>query len=304
MVLGALAYLTGPALLVFLTLGALVTVSGTGAVPPGVSAILIGATVGCLLLPRLLALVEVARDVDRRREHGGLWRLLLSICIELLVSVWTAPLLLLHHTHIVLSIMFGRAVKWTAQVRGARSRRLALVRFELPNTVFGFALLLCLQAWMPTLTLWLAPLWLPCALAIPWAIAISSPWPNRIARRLGLLVTASDTEPHPLIGRARELRAMTISHAAARFRDLVLDPVLLATHLRRLPASQSSHPEINQVYTRALRLGPAALSAAERALLESHAPTLRRLHREAWRRWPIESWDLARAHPQTPDAID
>ena len=49
-----------------------------------------------------------------------------------------------------------------------------------------------------------------------------------------------------------------------------------------------------------MRMGPAALSKEERALLSSDAESMRYLHREGWRCWPVESWQLGRDRPQLP----
>jgi membrane glycosyltransferase len=278
---------------------------GSSSLTPALRLILIGSSVGCLLMPRLLAWIDTTRDPVRRREHGGALRLLVSMLVETALSAWMAPLFLIHHAHTVIAIWSGRAVTWGAQNRDARTVTGALMRMELPTTFLGVGLALALRTWRPELLWWLAPLWLPALCSVPLALLMSSPILGRLARRLGLFLTGSEVEPHPLLVRARELRSMTVSHTAARFRDLVLDPVLLATHIQRLPktqaiAVQQAESQLADAYARALRLGPAALSAAECALLASDAETLRRLHREAWRRWPVESWDLARLRPQTP----
>jgi membrane glycosyltransferase len=230
--------------------------------------------------------------------------LLVSIVVETLLSAWMAPLLLVHHAQSVLSIGLGRAFGWSAQHRGASASTSALIRLELPTTLLGLGLLLGLHTWLPALLWWLAPLWLPALSAIPLSLSVSSATLGRWSRRLGLFLTGSERDPHPLLERARELRTMTVGHAAARFRDLVLDPVLLAAHLKRLPATPVDDARLAAAYARALRLGPAALSTEECTLLASDADTLRRLHREAWQRWPVESWGLTRLHPHTPPRSD
>lgn len=300
LLIGAFSYLAAPALLLFVGLGVVLASVEVSGLSRAVSMALIGATCTTLLLPRVLALVDVARDRVRRRQHGGLLRLLASMVMEALLSAWLAPLFLLHHTRTVLSIGVGRAVGWSAQNREAASSLGALLRLELPTTLFGLALFGAVHAFLPELTWWLMPLWLPCVLAIPLAIAVSSSRIGRIARVLGLFATASEVEPHPLLLRAAELRAMTVSHAAARFRDLVLDPVLLATHIKRLPKNHVVDPHVNDAFARAVRLGPAALTNEERAVLQADAAALTRLHHEAWRRWPVESWELSRERPQLP----
>ena len=58
--------------------------------------------------------------------------------------------------------------------------------------------------------------------------------------------------------------------------------------------------QLEHMLKRALRVGPAALTDAERKALSADADMLRTLHREAWRHWPVESWQLARHVPQLP----
>jgi hypothetical protein len=95
---------------------------------------------------------------------------------------------------------------------------------------------------------------------------------------------------------------LTRSDASARFRDLVLDPVLVAAHCAKLGAKRpSAAPKrLAELRTRALREGPASLSALEWRTLAECAESMQLLHREAWRRWPVEAWDLGREEPQLP----
>lgn len=51
---------------------------------------------------------------------------------------------------------------------------------------------------------------------------------------------------------------------------------------------------------RALRVGPASLTPEEQALVTRDAELMQRLHREAWQRWPVESWSQGRERPQLP----
>ena len=49
-----------------------------------------------------------------------------------------------------------------------------------------------------------------------------------------------------------------------------------------------------------LGAGPASLSAPEWHALAEDADSMLLLHRESWRRWPVEAWDLGREEPQLP----
>jgi hypothetical protein len=95
---------------------------------------------------------------------------------------------------------------------------------------------------------------------------------------------------------------LTRSDASARFRDLVLDPVLVMAHCAKLEGKQpSATPKrLAELRTRALREGPASLSAHDWKILAEDAESMQVLHREAWRRWPVEAWDLGREEPQLP----
>jgi membrane glycosyltransferase len=173
------------------------------------------------------------------------------------------------------------------------------------STLVGVSAAVWLWQAAPGLLLWVAPIWLPLALSIPLALVVSSELMGRLFRGLGLLRVPSEVAPDELELRVNDLRSLTTSDEAARFRDLVLDPMLVATQLGRLAQAQAedkptSRVDMVRLRQRALRMGPAALSTEEREALAMDAESLRFLHREAWRSWPVESWQLARDVPQLP----
>jgi membrane glycosyltransferase len=302
LLLGVASYLAGPAWLSFLTLGVVLSRSASTSAYVELGVWISGGTAALLLLPRLLGLVATLARRDLRRAHGGGLRLSLGVLFELILSAALAPLLMLHHTRIVLSILLGRAVGWGTQSRRATGSFGASLRSEGWTTLCGAALVAASWQWAPGLLAWLAPIWAPWLLAIPIVALSSSVRLGSFTRWLGLLLVPSETEPDPLLARAEELRAFTAGDQAARFRDLVLDPVLVAAHLARLPAPAPGEvtPSLAELRQRALRVGPAGLSETERQTLAKDADSIRWLHREAWCCWPIESWNLARERPQLP----
>lgn len=301
LLLGVAAYLAGPAWLVFLVLGVALSRNASDAYLEMGGAILAG-TAALLLTPRLLALFVTLKQRDARRAHGGVLGLVASLVFELVWAAALAPLLMLHHTRIVLSILLGRTVSWGPQRRRSSGQLSGIVRAELGTTLLGGATAAALLQWAPHLLGWLAPIWLPWSLAIPLATASSSARAGVLLRRLGLLLVPSETRPDPLFDTAERLCALTAGDQAARFRDLVLDPVLVSAHLDRLPRNLARRPSqsLSELRQRALRAGPAALSEAERQALTSDPESVLWLHREAWCHWPIESWEVARECPQLP----
>lgn len=306
LLVGALGYLTGPGLLCFLALGQWVGHSQMGLqLPPHLGALLLILTGSCLGLPRVLGLLETLFNPQRRRLHGGALRLLLGVFVEAALSVVTAPILMVHHTRTVLAIITGGTVGWGGRKRdSAGGSWLGTVWMEWPTMALG---LICGAAllWFDRSTaLWLAPCWVPMLCAGPTAALLSSERVGGWARTLGLFSTPSDLCGHPLLERAKALRPLTAGDEGARFRDLVLDPLLLASHLETLAPEHQAAAGIDllELRERALRMGPAALTPPERERLTQHAESMRWLHQRAWQRWPVESWRLLRDHPHAPRA--
>jgi membrane glycosyltransferase len=308
MLVGAASYLAGPAWLAFLTVGVWLAYDvQKPLVSAGLAIALTIATATLLLGPRLLGLISTLIDGERRRGHGGLLRLTFSVLAELALGSLLAPLLMMHHTRIVLSILVGGAVKWGAQKRHSSSQFGTIVRAEMPSTIAGLAAAAWLSQAAPGLLLWVAPIWVPLALSIPIALFVSSDLMGSLFRKLGLLRVPSEVAPDELELRVNDLRSLTTSDDSARFRDLVLDPMLVATQLAKLEqqtkagaAAPTHRIDLVRLRQRALRMGPAALLPEERDALSNDPESLRFLHREAWRSWPVESWQLAREVPQLP----
>jgi membrane glycosyltransferase len=53
-----------------------------------------------------------------RRAYGGMWGRDLSVVLETVFSVLTAPVLMLFQTKFVLAILMRKAVGWPPQQRG------------------------------------------------------------------------------------------------------------------------------------------------------------------------------------------
>jgi membrane glycosyltransferase len=304
MLIGAASYMAGPAWLAFVLIGAQLGQSGGARALQGALPIALAlTTLVVLLLPRALGLLDTLRDRARRGAHGGALRLTLGVGLEALLSLLIAPLLMLHHARIITGILAGRAVSWGAQARRARGRLSTTVRSEALTSVAGGLLFGALFVSQPSLLPWLAPIWVPWLGAIPISLLASTEVLGGVTRRLGIWSIASETEPDELLLRSEDLRALTMGDACARFRDLVLDPVLNQAHVARL-SQQSVREESGETLARlrakALRGGPTALSAAERELLMRDADSMRILHHEAWQCWPVESFQLSRDEPQLP----
>ncbi|MGE0784067.1 MAG: glucans biosynthesis glucosyltransferase MdoH [Sandaracinaceae bacterium] len=297
LLLGAAGYLASPLWLLFVAVGvaqlALAPSSLDGVGPP-----LLGLAAFLLLWPRALGVLDT---LLHRRRRFGIVRLLVGVLADLALGAIVAPRLMLYHTRFVLEIVLGRAVGWSAQRRsvGRSASREALIAHG-PVSLLGVALGALVVAVRPELVPWTAPFFGALALAAPLAAWSASPTIGAWLRRLGIFVVPTEEDAPSVLARARHLRGLTRADIASRFRDLVLDPVLNAAHVARL--EERATPAPASLIERALARGPAGLTEDERRVLREDKDAMRRLHREAWRRWPVELWDLGRDIPSEPAA--
>ena len=297
LLLGALGYLSAPLWALFLVLANL----SAWISPVFSSDVLLPfllATLTLPMIPRLLGLLDLCLDRTRRQAHGGVLAVVLSACAEVLLGALAAPVFMVLHTAIVVQILAGKSTGWGAQAREAAGESVARREGQLRlGTAALGALILVGSAWLGThALLWLLPVAVPLLLAPLLAALLSSEAVGAWAARLGLFVIPVETRGDPLVDHATELRAQLRGDAAGSFRDLVLDPALNATHLARLQALPRTGGEdearVARSLERALRGGPTGIDEAERTLLSQHPQTMRVLHREAWKRWPVEAWRL------------
>ncbi len=243
---GVGSYITAPLWLLFILTGILIAVQARFVLPdyfpqgkslfpqwPVVDPVramwMFVGTMCLLLVPKLLGCIVVLLHRDERRGFGAL-RLLAGILFETLIAGLIAPVVMLTQTIDVAAILVGRDSGWNAQRRGdgaipARETR----RLYRRHTVLG--LLLGGVAWAVSLSLalWMLPVVLGLALAIPLALLTG-------ARRAGgLLRTPEDVAPPAVVARALALHHEWQQREAPGVAQLLRDPSLLEVHKAMLP---------------------------------------------------------------------
>jgi membrane glycosyltransferase len=199
------------------------------------------ATMALLLVPKLLGCAAILLRREERRRWSVL-RLTGGILFETLVAGLIAPVVMLTQTIDVAAILLGRDSGWNAQRRDdgaipARETR----RLYRRHTVLG--LLLGAVAWAISLSLalWMLPVVLGLALAIPLALLTGR------RRAGGLLRTPEDVEPPSVVARAAALQREWQMESVPDVALLVREPRLLAAHLAMLPAPR--RPRIDPIDT-------------------------------------------------------
>ncbi len=239
------------------------------------------ATMALLLVPKLLGCVTILLRRTERRGFGAA-RLVGGILFETLVAGLIAPVVMLTQTIDVVAILLGRDSGWNAQRRddgGVPAR--ATRRLYRRHTVLG--LLLGAVAWSVSLSLvlWMLPVVLGLAVAIPMALLTG----RRCSS--GLLRTPEDREPPPVVARALALQGEWQSEGATDVRRLLREPRLLEAHMAMLPPSR--RPRLDPIDATlvlarakleeadALDTAITALSASELTAALGDATALRRM---------------------------
>ena len=159
-------------------------------------------TMGLLLVPKLLGCLAVLATGAERRGCGGGLRLLASLLIETLIAGLLAPVVMLTQSIDVVAILVGRDSGWNPQRRDDGGLPLReMVRRYRRHTVLG--VVLGVAAWLvsPSLALWMSPVVLGLALAIPLAaLTAGATW--RLPGS-GLLRIPEETRPPEVLARAR-----------------------------------------------------------------------------------------------------
>ena len=262
-----------------------------------------------IMLPKALALIDLANDWPRRHAFGGLARATAGVVGETIFSTLHAPLLMLWHTRFVLTNVAGISVSWVTQKRSADGTTwLYAAKRNWGHTLIGV-----LWGWFmwqldPTLFWWFTPVLAGLTLSIPLSVLTSRRNLGSAARRLRLFLTPEETKPPvELVSlRARmKIHELTGDFAPPRphagLAEAILDPYVNAIHVTLLREKQ-----LNPVYAeqfsqlgvggepvqvlgeKLLADGPDKLTAAERVLVMADQRVMVWLHQQSWQR-PGES---------------
>ncbi len=277
LLMGIGSYVTAPLWLLFLVTGILISLQARFVLPeyfpvgpslfpqwPAVDPVrsmwvFIG-TMGVLLGPKLLAYVALMTDPAARRACGGGVRAFASVLAETVLTGLIAPVAMLTQSAAVCSILAGRDGGWQAQRReDGRVPFRAVARQYWPHTLVG--LLLGVASWLvsTSLLLWMTPVVVGLASAIPLAAVTARRGAGAAMRRLGLLRTPEEALPPAAVAQVASAQREYVAGETDPFARLLGDARLLAAHLAMLPPPRRRGEPLDP----ALLLGRAKLEEAE-----------------------------------------
>jgi membrane glycosyltransferase len=262
-----------------------------------------------IMLPKALALIDLAHDWPRRRAFGGLARATVSVAGETIFSTLHAPLLMLWHTRFVVTNLLGISVGWATQKRAADGTAWTFaVQRHWGHTLIGLVWGVFMWQLEPSLFWWFTPVLAGMILSIPLSVLTSRGSLGARARKLGLFLTPEEIAPPvELVSLRAHLKIQELTGGTdsrqphAGLAEAVLDPYVNAIHVSLLREKQ-----LNPVYAeqfsklgaggenvralgeKLLADGPDKLSAFERLLIMADQSTMVWLHQQSWQR-PSES---------------
>lgn len=252
------SYITAPMWLIFLILGLLISLQahfirpeyfpkGFSLFPtwpqqdPVLAAWVFGATMGLLIMPKLLAYLALISNREERVSFAGSFRVLCGILSETLLAALIAPSMMIFQSKAVAEILVGRDAGWQMQRRGDGevARREINRKLAMP-TLCGLSMGLSAFAVSLPLLLWMSPVIVGLVLAVPLGLLTSRP-----SRTAGLFATPEDNHPPPIVSRANELAASARIEVTGALQQLRQDAELLEYHLDALPRVR--RPKFGQV---------------------------------------------------------
>lgn len=271
-VVGIGAYLTAPLWLLFLLLGMLISLQARFVRPeyfpkgfslfpswpaqdPVLAIWVFAATMGLLLLPKLLSLILVWMRGSVRRQFGGALRAAAGLFAEIVVSALMAPVMMIFQSIAVVEILAGRDAGWQTQRRddGTVELRELYRKYGVP-TLCGVAMAASAYAVSLPLLLWMSPVIVGLLFAVPIGALSARPTSGK------LFVTPEEREPPAVLRRANELSASADVEIKPALVELRGDAALLAFHVAQLPPPRAARPETVDTN---LAVGRAKVDASE-----------------------------------------
>lgn len=252
------SYITAPMWLIFLILGLLISLQANFIRPeyfpkgfslfptwpqqdPVLAAWVFAATMGLLIVPKLLAYLALISRRQERDSFSSPIRVLGGILSETLLAALIAPSMMIFQSAAVMEILLGRDAGWQVQRRsGGEVGHREIYRKLAAPTLCGVLMGLSAFAVSLPLLLWMSPVIAGLVLAIPLGLLTS-----RRSGPAGLFATPEDHHLPPVVLRAIELAESARLESTSALQQLREDTELLKCHLDSLP--REGHRKLGRV---------------------------------------------------------
>ncbi len=262
-----------------------------------------------IMLPKILALIDLANDWPRRRTFGGLAVAATGVVGETIFSTLHAPLLMLWHTRFVATNFLGISVNWATQRRAADGTTWTFAfQRHWGHTLIGIVWGTFMWQLEPTLFWWFTPVLAGMALSIQLSVLTSRKSLGARARSAGLFLTPEEIKlPEELLSLRSHLKIHELTgdnsprKLHAGLAEAILDPYVNAIHVSLLREKQLNPVYAEQFFKlgvggdqvqtlgeKLLAEGPDKLTDDERMRVMADQRVMVWLHQQMWQR-PGES---------------
>ena len=247
-----------------------------------------------LFLPKVLSILLIVFKGRNARAYGGIFKLSLSVFLEILLSSLLAPIRMTFHSRFVVQNLLGRTVTWRSQEReDAETGWWEAIRYHWFDTIFASAWGISLHSLNPQYFWWVTPIIAALVLSIPLSVLASRVRLGDRARARRLFVIPEETEPprelrdlHTLLGTAQQQATKLPEAERDGFVRAAVDPYINALHRALLGRPRELKSSIRaarqRLVERGLAEGPAAVSTHERQILLADPDLMTALHERVW----------------------
>jgi membrane glycosyltransferase len=252
-------------------------------------------TVVLLLLPKILAVLDLKSRPAEVAAFGGWGNLLAGIVSETVVFTLLAPILMLFHTKFLVLTLGGRSVSWGQQRRGRAGESVwqETVVVHASHTVIGVLWAMIVLQLDRTLALWMSPVLASLIFSIPLSFCTGALSLGLAVRRQKIFLTPDETQPVPELARLAERvtrweRRDPAPELAEDYGLLqaVMDPYVNAAHVALLRVKDDPPPASEERFaalrTKLLHEGPAALTKRDKISLLLDVDSMTALHHDLW----------------------
>lgn len=250
-------------------------------------------TVGLLFVPKGLILLRQLLRPDIEKDFHSKKAVLWSCVLDTVFFSVLAPILMMFHSKFVLYTLLGKGVKWAGQRRSgddAVDWEESILTFA---GVSAFALIWAAVAlWIsPPFFVWISPVLLGIALAIPFSIVTAG---TRSGRKRGFFCIREELHPPTVLSHLKRnlgtahVRPAPLPQLARNYGLLqsLLDPYVNALHVSLLRHRQrrtdDNREYVDSLRHRLVKDGPEALTKRELSALMYDPDVMLRLHYDLW----------------------
>lgn len=248
-------------------------------------------TLSLLFIPKFLAILDAVIH-GTARQFGGVWRLFISVLVEIVVSVLLAPVRMIAHSRAVIAALLNVSLTWAGQNRTQETSWRDAFLTQFPGMVVAAGWSAFAWSLDPMFFLWSLPVAIPLVLAAPTSVLLSKVSAGQALRKWGMLLIPEERESVQVLDDARAARRDSRNASMLT----AVEEAVVRPRLNRLHQALARNVRLSRraellapLVARCGSEGPDTLSRSELSQLFRDRQSLAELHQLAWQA-PLDSF--------------